>query len=69
MRQNCSVEGSHRAAAWRIVLDHVDAPERVAVVQAMRECLDAWVRYRDDVAAACGLSLTDDDAGAATPVS
>jgi pyrroloquinoline-quinone synthase len=50
-----SVEGSHRAAAWRMVLDHVPASSRKQVVAAMRRCLRAWSRYRDDVAIACGL--------------
>jgi pyrroloquinoline-quinone synthase len=52
-----SVEGSHRAAAWRIVLDHVQSSEREAVVAAMQRTLAAWLAYRDEVAAACGLHL------------
>jgi pyrroloquinoline-quinone synthase len=50
------VEGSHRQAAWRIVLDHVGDVARPRVIDAMREVLAAWLAYRDDVAAACGLS-------------
>jgi len=53
------VEGSHRAAAWRILLDHVGADARPAVVAAMDEVLAAWLAYRDDVAAACGVTRTD----------
>lgn len=49
------VEGSHRAAAWRILVRHVEAPARAAVLAAMREALAAWHAYRDDVALACGL--------------
>jgi len=49
------VEGDHRQSAWRCVLDFVPAEERPAVVSAMREALTLWSRYRDDVAAACGL--------------
>lgn len=49
------VEGDHRAAAWRIVLDHVPAADRAAVVAAMEATLAAWLAYRDEVAAACGL--------------
>src|SRR5687767_6054882 len=49
------VEGSHRAAAWRAVLDHVAPPARPAVVETMREALARWLAYRDDVAAACGV--------------
>lgn len=53
------VEGSHRAAAWRMVLDHVEPASRRAVVAAMRGCLHAWLCYRDEVAEACGLSRED----------
>ncbi len=49
------VEGNHRAAAWRSVLDHVTPAERPAVVAAMEAILAAWLAYRDEVAAACGL--------------
>ena len=50
------VEGDHRASAWRILLDHVDAASAgAAVVAAMEEVLAAWQAYRDDVAAACGV--------------
>jgi pyrroloquinoline-quinone synthase len=51
-----SVEGGHRQAAWRIILDHVPVEARARVVEAMRAVLPAWKRYRDDVAAACGLT-------------
>ena len=50
-----SVEGSHRAAAWHVILDCVAEPSRREVVAAMRRCLGAWSRYRDEVAYACGL--------------
>lgn len=49
------VEGGHRTAAWRSVLDHTPADERAVVVARMRACLAAWQSYRDEVAAACGL--------------
>jgi pyrroloquinoline-quinone synthase len=49
------VEGSHRAAAWRVVLDHVVAGARARVVAAMEEALARWLAYRDDVATACWL--------------
>jgi pyrroloquinoline-quinone synthase len=49
------VEGSHRRSAWSVVLDHVDEPDRPRVVEAMELALAAWLRYRDDVAGACGL--------------
>jgi pyrroloquinoline-quinone synthase len=50
------VEGSHRAAAWHIVLDHVPAADRPAVLSAMESTLAAWLAYRDEVATACGLT-------------
>ncbi|MGE0867345.1 MAG: iron-containing redox enzyme family protein [Kofleriaceae bacterium] len=50
------VEGSHRAAAWRIILDHVPASEYAGVLSAMESTLAAWLAYRDAVAAACGLT-------------
>lgn len=50
------VEGSHRAAAWRIILDHVPASDYAGVLAAMERTLEAWLAYRDGVAAACGLS-------------
>lgn len=49
------VEGDHRASAWRILLDHVPAAERDAVIETMEEVLDAWLAYRDEVAEAVGL--------------
>lgn len=51
-----SVEGEHRKAAWRVMLNHVPSRERAAVVDAMREAVEAWQSYRDDVAAACGIT-------------
>jgi len=50
------VEGSHRAAAWRILLDHVPVSEYDGVIVAMERTLDAWLGYRDAVASACGLT-------------
>jgi hypothetical protein len=50
-----SVEGDHRKAAWRIVLDYMPAEARSRVVDSMERVLPAWQSYRDDVAAACGL--------------
>lgn len=49
------VEGDHRAAAWRMMLDHVPGNQREACVEAVQEVLEAWKRYRDGVAAACGV--------------
>jgi len=50
------VEGHHRAAAWRMVLDHVPVVARPGVVAAMEETLRGWLDYRDGVAVACGLT-------------
>lgn len=50
------VEGDHRLAAWRMMLDHVAPEDRAAVVDAMEEALARWLAYRDDVAAAVGLT-------------
>jgi pyrroloquinoline-quinone synthase len=55
-RAHRSVEGGHRAAAWRSLLDHVTDPGRQqAVVEAMQGVLKHWLSYRDDVAVACGI--------------
>jgi pyrroloquinoline quinone (PQQ) biosynthesis protein C len=50
------VEGSHRTAAWKIVLDFIAESERDGVIAAMEKTLAAWLAYRDEVAAACGLT-------------
>ncbi|MCB9600667.1 MAG: iron-containing redox enzyme family protein [Sandaracinus sp.] len=50
-----SVEGDHRAAAWRVMLDHVPADARQACVDALEDALVLWLAYRDDVAEAVGL--------------
>jgi len=50
------VEGDHRIAAWRMILDHTPAVDRLPVVAAMLEARAAWKLFRDDVAEACGLS-------------
>lgn len=55
------VEGSHRAAAWRMVLDHVAEARREPVVEAMQRTLKTWLGYRDDVAEACGLQRPEAD--------
>jgi pyrroloquinoline-quinone synthase len=49
------VEGEHRAAAWRIVLDLVPETTRGRVVAQMEATLCSWLRYRDAVANACGI--------------
>ncbi len=54
------VEGSHRAAAWNVILNHVPAHAYAKVVEAMEATLQAWLAYRDDVARACGLTRPED---------
>jgi hypothetical protein len=51
-----AVEGAHRAAAWRILLDHVAIAQQPGVIAAMETALELWLSYRDGVAEACGLS-------------
>jgi hypothetical protein len=51
-----AVEGGHRAAAWRVMLDHVSSAQQPPVIAAMETALELWLGYRDGVAEACGLS-------------
>ena len=51
-----AVEGEHRAAAWRVMLDYAGSEARPAVVESMQDALSLWLGYRDGVAEACGLS-------------
>jgi pyrroloquinoline-quinone synthase len=51
-----SVEGEHRKAAWRVMLDHIPERDRDRVVAAMEEAVESWRAYRDEVAAACGVT-------------
>jgi len=50
-----SVEGSHRGAAWRVLLDFVSEDARPRVVRSLEAALALWLSYRDEVADACGL--------------
>jgi len=49
------VEGSHRAAAWRVMLEGIAEHRRPQVVDWMEQTLAAWRDYRDEVAHACGI--------------
>jgi pyrroloquinoline-quinone synthase len=51
-----TVEGEHRKAAWRVMLNHLPVDDRVGVVRTMGQAVDAWRAYRDDVAEACGIT-------------
>jgi pyrroloquinoline-quinone synthase len=55
-RAHRKVEGGHRTAAWRVLLEHTGEPARPAVVEAMERQLVAWQAYRDGVAADCRVS-------------
>ncbi len=54
-RAHRGVEGEHRLAAWRMMLDYVEADQRVPVLLAMEASLTAWLAYRDEVARAVGV--------------
>ncbi len=56
------VEHEHRRSAWQVVLDHVPAADRAAVVLAMTEALERWLAYRDEVAQVCALERGPDGA-------
>ena len=62
-----SVEGSHRSAAWRVLLDFVEPAQRPRVVRSLETVLALWLAYRDDVALACGLEPGPDRAPRRTP--
>ena len=51
-----AVEGDHRRAAWKVLLDHVPAEARQPVVYALTEAVESWKAYRDEVARACGIT-------------
>ena len=51
-----SVEGEHRQAAWRVMLDHIPSETRPGVLRAMQEAIEAWLAYRDGVARECGVT-------------
>jgi pyrroloquinoline-quinone synthase len=50
------VEHEHRAAAWRVMLDHLPSEDHPPVVESMQQALELWLAYRDDVAVACGIT-------------
>jgi Iron-containing redox enzyme len=61
-RAHRAVEGSHRAAAWRVVTEYVAQGARAGVEANMRQALAAWLEYRDEVACAVGLGRGPDGA-------
>jgi len=54
-RAHRSVEGDHRVAAWKIVLDHAPESEHISILAAMDRTLGAWLHYRSAVARLCGV--------------
>jgi pyrroloquinoline-quinone synthase len=56
IRAHHSIEGSHRIAAWKMVLDHARTPaQQHKVRRAVAQSLKLWLAYRDGVARACKL--------------
>ncbi len=56
VRAHQLVEGGHRRDAWEMVLENASNETNSLVLQAMEDALGHWLVYRDEVAAACGLS-------------
>jgi len=54
------IEGDHRASAWEAILNYVPPEKRESVVSAIENALACWLRYRDEVAAACGIERGPD---------
>jgi len=54
-RVHKKVEGGHRRDAWDGVLNNAAGAEE-AVVKAVERALELWLAYRDEVAAAVGIS-------------
>jgi pyrroloquinoline-quinone synthase len=56
-RAHQAVEAGHRQDAYAMVLDYArDGRHRQAVVACVEKSLARWLRYRDAVARACGLT-------------
>jgi len=54
------IEGDHRASAWEAILNYVPPEKRKSVASAMENALACWLRYRDEVGAACGIERGPD---------
>lgn len=50
------VEGQHRLAAWRVMLDYAPPEDRASVLKGMEDALQGWLAWRDEVAHACGVT-------------
>jgi pyrroloquinoline quinone (PQQ) biosynthesis protein C len=57
IRAHQRVEHGHRLAAWQMILRAAATPsQQRAVLSAVEKSLDLWLRYRDGVARACGIT-------------
>lgn len=55
-RAHAKVEGGHRQAAWRMVLEHAgETSVQRECTQALERSLELWLAYRDAVAGAAGI--------------
>ena len=51
-----AVEGDHRLAAWKMVLDYAKTVKiQKDIYRAVSKSLQLWLSYRDEIALACGL--------------
>lgn len=55
-----TVEGEHRAGAWRAVTGAIESDRRLVVLEHMEDALFHWLDFRDDVARACGVTKGPD---------
>jgi pyrroloquinoline quinone (PQQ) biosynthesis protein C len=57
VRAHHMIEGSHRIAAWNMVLNYAKtAPQQQKVHRALDHSLEKWLAYRDGIARACKLT-------------
>jgi len=57
IRAHHTIEGSHRIAAWKMILNHATTPSHQKKVrQVLEHSLKLWLAYRDGIARACKLS-------------
>jgi pyrroloquinoline-quinone synthase len=56
-RAHAAVEGGHRVAAWRILIEHLRerSEDEESVLVTCRRALELWLAYRDGVAERMGL--------------
>jgi hypothetical protein len=56
VRAHQMVEAGHRQDAYRMILTHaVTPPQQQAILACLNRARTLWLRYRDNVARACGL--------------